>query len=504
MLERVALHQTRFRTPGVTPDARGVLLGQRGLVLFPSLDRLVAFLRAYSEESSLDELLPSLVLRRVVTPLKTRELMVAFAAESSYRMDRIAAAAKLTGGFVFTGTSRHFVKYRDGLSPLGYDVQELVEDPADLVLYHDGFRQTYRFEGEIALRDLVFKLTPERVPAGLRAESTELLWVTSEVGIGGAILGYLFRWQVPARAALVEWPATSAFDDRPRRLYLFEIREAPERVVSLLASLPGVHVYEPLGKTFAVELGYRHPIALDSCRSLFGDGGLYLFGGDGSPLVIRPLPPMAPIRSLVRSAIALDDEPVEAAVGSGSERSLELALPLRLAPTVAPWKAVTATVVPARQRAWLERLLYALPPHTLAALRLAVGSDRYYLVDPRGIEGVPLGTFHTEVAPRIYVPAGSTLVPAVRPAVLEELVGGRGDGFVFFDAAEPRPRLVPAVAFGPVSRRALRAVDAAPVVADPLPSEEPELPLLRYDRPRRFPLWGIPGKEARSDESEET
>ena len=63
-------------------------------MLFPSLDRLVAFLRAYGEEGSLDELLPSLDLRRVVTPLKTREILLSCAAESSYRMDRIASVAK--------------------------------------------------------------------------------------------------------------------------------------------------------------------------------------------------------------------------------------------------------------------------------------------------------------------------------------------------------------------------------------------------------------------------
>jgi hypothetical protein len=109
----------------VSPDSRGVVLGQRGVVLFPSLDRLVAFLRAYSDEGSLDELLPSMEVRRLVTPLKTRELMLSMQAESSYRMDRIASVARLAGGLVFTGTSRHFVKYRDAASPLGYDVQEL-------------------------------------------------------------------------------------------------------------------------------------------------------------------------------------------------------------------------------------------------------------------------------------------------------------------------------------------------------------------------------------------
>jgi len=256
VLERAALHQTRFRTPGVAPDARGVVLGQKGLVLFPSLDRLVAFLRAYGDEGSLDELLPTLTLRRLVTPLKTRELMLSVQAESSYRMDRIAGVAKLAGGLVFTGTQRHFAKYRDSASPLGYDVQELLDQPADLVLYHDTFRQAYQFDRDLQFRDLVFKLTPYRQPTGLAGPDGAIpqrLWATAEVGVGGAILSYLFRWQIPARAALAEWPSQSAFDDRPRRLYVFDISETPERVALLFASLPGVHVFEPLGQSFAAE-----------------------------------------------------------------------------------------------------------------------------------------------------------------------------------------------------------------------------------------------------------
>ena len=39
------------------PDSRGVVLGQKGVCVFPSLDRAVAFFRAYGEEGSLDELL---------------------------------------------------------------------------------------------------------------------------------------------------------------------------------------------------------------------------------------------------------------------------------------------------------------------------------------------------------------------------------------------------------------------------------------------------------------
>lgn len=492
VLERAALHQTRFRTPGVSPDARGVVLGQKGCVLFPSLDRLVAFLRAYGEEGSLDELLPTLRLRRVVTPLKTREVLLTCGAESSYRMDRIASVAKLAGGLVFTGTSRHFVKYRDAGSPLGYDVEELLDERADVILYHDTFRQMYSHEREIGFRDLVMKLEPVRIPPSERRVPPRL-FVTAETGVGGALVGYLFRWQVRARAALAEWPSTSAFDDATRRLYIFEIEEGPPRIVELMSSLPGVHVYAPIGTNFAVELAYRHPIALESCQSLFEGEALTLFRGGGEVLIVDPAPPFAPVRALVRNDF---DPQTVGDAGAGQPSSIDLAfeLPLKLDATMAPWRSVVASVVPASQREWLARMLYALPPTTLSTLRIALADDRVYLLDPGGIEGVPLGVFYSEVAERIYVPSGTTLVPAVAPQVLVDLVGDEKGGHVFFEPESSSPRVVPASAFGPISRQVLRDVAGTVVHADAPERPDPSLPLMEYGPSRRFPLWGVPGK----------
>ena len=95
MIERVAQHQSRFRTPGVSPDTRGVALGPQGLVLLSSMERLVAFLRALGEEGALDEVLDSLRIVQVISPLRTRELLVEVQSSSSHRMDRLAAVARL-------------------------------------------------------------------------------------------------------------------------------------------------------------------------------------------------------------------------------------------------------------------------------------------------------------------------------------------------------------------------------------------------------------------------
>ena len=69
MLERVALGQSRFMTPGVAPDPRGVLLGRYGLMLFATLEGVVSWFRLYSAEAALDELLPELEIHQTRTPL---------------------------------------------------------------------------------------------------------------------------------------------------------------------------------------------------------------------------------------------------------------------------------------------------------------------------------------------------------------------------------------------------------------------------------------------------
>ena len=78
MIERVVLHQSRFRTPGLVPDARGVALGPLGLVLLQSTERLVSFLRAAGEEGALDELLDAMRILQVLSPLRTSTLPAPF------------------------------------------------------------------------------------------------------------------------------------------------------------------------------------------------------------------------------------------------------------------------------------------------------------------------------------------------------------------------------------------------------------------------------------------
>ena len=72
VLDRIALHQTRLHAPGLGLDAKGVALGAKGLVLLPSMDRLVAFLALYTRQNSLADFLRTLVVEVVRSKLGAR------------------------------------------------------------------------------------------------------------------------------------------------------------------------------------------------------------------------------------------------------------------------------------------------------------------------------------------------------------------------------------------------------------------------------------------------
>ena len=118
-LEHVAQGQTRFFTPGVAPDPRGILLGRYVVMTFATLEGAVSWFRLYSSEASLDELLANVTIMKCKTALGGREIVVQIPAVTSYAADRAARLCRLVGGAVYTGTAKHFVKYRDDRSPYG-------------------------------------------------------------------------------------------------------------------------------------------------------------------------------------------------------------------------------------------------------------------------------------------------------------------------------------------------------------------------------------------------
>ena len=154
-------------------------------------------------------------------------------------MDRIAETARLVGGFTFTGTSRHFVQYRDAAAPFGYDATALVSTDAALALYHDRFSQTYDVERKIELRALLLRLMP-RVDPATKLEPG-LRFVVAEQGLGPALVHYFVRSHVEGEVCVAEWPPPSAFDDTPVRRWVMRVPELPDRMRPLLHIDPRDH-----------------------------------------------------------------------------------------------------------------------------------------------------------------------------------------------------------------------------------------------------------------------
>ncbi|MGZ3448247.1 MAG: hypothetical protein ACXWUG_23120 [Polyangiales bacterium] len=442
-LERIALHQTRLRTPGLALDPSGVALGARGLVLLPTIERLVAFLSIYTRDRSFADLLgggeaggeKGLEVIVVRSPLKTREIVLSFPASSTTLLDLVADVARLAGGLTFTGTGRYFVQYRDRTAPFGYDVVELlrVEEGTDFALHHLTFTQAYARERAVDLAQLVARLEPRHDPSVV-ATGARPLWVSAEAGIAPALVGYLARSGVEAEVGIIELPAESSFDDGPRRVSIFRIAELPPRLEKLFTKTPGVRAFVPASPGVAVEVGHRHPIHLVGLP-VFPSTGIALLpaarpGETRTPLVIDPLPQMAAVSALAGVSLGGDIVQCKPARTPGG-----LAVPLRLAPSVAGARQVTASLVPLDRAPLLRRLAYALPTSSLDAASIArvklADSEALVLRIPGGVDAIPLGSFFSERAPGMFVLAGHDLVPAVAPQHLAQAVGATAASSVF-------------------------------------------------------------------------
>ncbi|AKT41620.1 hypothetical protein [Chondromyces crocatus] len=459
MLDRVAVHQTRLRTPGLGLDAKGVALGAKGLVLLPSLDRLVAFLALYTRQGSLADILRSLVVEVVRSKLGAREVTFTCAAESSDRLDRIAEVARLAGGYTFTGTGRHFVQYRDAGAPFGYDIAQIIPGDASLALYHNTFSQTYDVERKVDLRSLLLRLQPHVDPAAGREPGVR--WILAEAGLGPALIQYLVRSAVDAEVGVAEWPPASSFEDAPIRRYLFRLPAIPERMIPLLSTTPGLGYFVPTAPGAAVEVGHRHPVNLRACP-VFDEAGLVLFRGREEPLEIARLPAFGDVGAFARIDVRHED--VRAAPASAALRPDPVSLSLRLLPSAEPWRSVTASWIRPEEIPLLRRIAYALGPETLRKTRVAFTAAGAFLRHPTGIEDIPVGEFFREIHPGLYLPAGYDAVPAVAPAVLHRALGSPS-GQVLFIARDGRALGVTQDAFVPLESALLEAQSWTPVAA---------------------------------------
>jgi hypothetical protein len=473
MLDRIALHQTRLRTPGLGLEAKGVALGAKGLVLLPSIDRLVALLGVYTREHSLEDLMPSLGIHLVRSQLGTREITLQFAAESSDRMDRMAETARLVGGFTFTGTSRHFVQYRDAGAPFGYDASQLLATEAALALYHDKFTQTYDAERALDLRALLLRLMPHVDPS--TTDEGGMRFLVAEQGLGAALIHYFVRSRVDGEVTVAEWPPATAFDEGPIRRYVLRIPDLPLRMRPLMRTTPGITTFLPAGPGVAVEIGYRHPVQLRACP-VFDPAGLVLLRGRGDePWALERLPQMGDLRAFARVELRGDDDRA-VALAAATHSPEPVRVPLRVMPSTAPWRNVTATWIPTQKLPLLRRLAYALPHQTIARTTIALTKAGAFLRSASGIEAVPLGTFFVEIHPNLYIPAGYDVTPAVAPEVLYRALGAPASQLLFV-TTEARALAVEASAFVSLETALIEAQPWEPAVAEAIELALEEAPI---------------------------
>ncbi|AKU99313.1 hypothetical protein AKJ09_05977 [Labilithrix luteola] len=473
MLERIALHQTRLRTPGLGLEGKGVALGAKGLVLLPSLDRLVAWLSVYTREHSLEDLMPSLQIQIVRSKLGTREITLSFAAESSDRMDRVAETARLVGGFTFTGTSRHFVQYRDAAAPFGYDATQLLSTDAALALYHDRFTQVYEVDKDVGLRALLLRLMPHVDPATIEDSGPRI--IVAEQGLGPALIHYFVRSRVEGEVAVGEWPPESAFDEGPTRRYILRIPDLPQRMRPLMAKTPGITTFLPAGPGVAVEMGYRHPVSLRACP-VFDPNGLVLLRGRGDEAwSLDRTPQMGDLRAFARVELRTT-EGLDEIKAEGTHLPDPVRVPLRIVPSPAPFRNVTATWIEPAQLSLLRRIAYALPHQTILRTQIAVTPKGAFLRSSAGIEAVPLGTFFVEIHPGLYIPAGYDVTPAVAPEVLYRALGASPSQILFIDT-NAWAMAVEESAFSPLETAMLEAQSWEPLVAESIERALEEAPI---------------------------
>ena len=473
MLQKVAIHQTRLRIPGVGVDARGVCMGARGLVLLSGLDRLVAFLAIYTREVALTQVLASMKPELVRSSLGAREVAVSFDAVSSDVMDRVAEVARLTGAFTFTGTTRHFVQYRDATAPFGYDAVELLKSNAELCLYHNTFSQAYALERTLDLRQLALRLSAE--PDERSSFSAGAAWVLSVSALGRALVRHFAHAGVAASAALLGSASDLGLGRDP---WLFRLDSVPPRVRGLLTRTPGLSLFLEKTTGAAVAFGFDHPLTLAACP-VFRPGELVLFPADRRAALVIELPSVfAPVATLVEPRHSqLQPE----LAGQLSEAGLpRVAARMRLLPSSSS-RRMAAARLRGGEAEQLRKLAYVVSPQTLGEAKIAATDQGVFLLQPERGQAIPLGTLYAETGHRLYVPLGYELVPRLAPELVLEAMQVPAGHLLFFHG-DGSASAVPEAMFAPLAQALLEpSVWTEPVAHEFKGVQSAELPTLWLD-----------------------
>lgn len=494
-LEHVAQGQTRFFTPGVAPDPRGILLGRFCVMTFATLEGAVSWLRLYSSEAALDELLANLSITKCKTALGGREIVIHIPAVSSYLADRAARLCRLVGGAIYTGTAKHFVKYRDDRSPYGYDAIDIGAMPSgtDFMVHGDEFAQGYVKEGDLPFARLLFRLSIRKLPGGDRLEDDDRgdLLLAVARGLSEGIIRYLWRNRVEAQAGLFTPGSQSAFEDtgRERGYMLIRVRALPERILQLFMGTPGIDVFRPAGAGAAVAVGYEHPIDLASCSSVFPADTFHVFWPNDRVDVLPGPLQLSDIADLTRVDLELERLKDPQQLGGGPPEPIGVAL--KLAASMGPPRRVVGTLIPVAHGPRLKRILFALPPVSLRGHRVAVTDRGILVIGSENLDVIPLGQLLCELTPGLLVPLGMDVVPRVSPEVLSRALGHTG-GLVTVFTLDGTPFQVGEGSFQTLERRSLAKLEVDRAETTDYAADAPAGASVVNDAVGRFALWGYP------------
>ena len=508
MLEHVALGQVRFRVPGISPDPRGIALGRYGLLIFSSLDGVVSWFRMYSAESSLDDLMPSLAILRLRSPLGSQSVAVLVPAVSSYNLDRASRCTRLAGGRTYTGTSRHFVRYRDPDSPFGYDldVAPTIAEGADFSCHDNSFSQEYSKEGTLAFTKLLARLSPRRLPMGraLRSHAKDELWLTVAPGLAEGLVKYLWRNRIDGEAALVrpvKGESKSSFGDEVSSavsgeksdggapFLLLSVETIPKRILDLCLGTPGISVFRKVAGNIFMQLGFHHLINLAACASLFPVDRVYLFRGETDRVDILPGPlELTPLSTMV--PVSLEGE------GPAPTKTLEIdptpmsTVELKLVSTAHDSRRAVATLVPIEKASWVKKMVFLTPESMLRGHKIAVTNFGLLLFADPNTSLFPMGDLLAQVLPSVLVPVGFDIAPRVSPDVLRQALNV-SPGILTVFPRDGRPFQIAESNLQPLDRISVAhfETDTARIIQPP---EPPGDPIVVNDAIGRFALWGLP------------
>ena len=497
MLEPIRLGQGRTHCPGLAADERGVVMGRELALFFPDIGRAVGFFRSFTRESALDDLLASLAIAESTSNLGGREIMVRFEVNGSYAADRAAQAARMHKGRVFTGSGKHLISYRDRRSPLGYDLAspEIHDVSAsDFVLYGDTGADTRTLGRKFPLRDLILGLSPRPMNQKERESVQPDSWVLRvEPGLASEICRYLWSRQIHATIRTSIGSESSLFGNKNRETHLIRCDDLPIHMVRLLAQTPGVGVFVPVQPHLLIEWGFQHPIALESCATLFEDTLTTLFFGNPSRVEqLQTSEEGVDIRDLMEVQLHDAAGTIAKAQESAAQPIENIGVELRLARMPSASAATQALLIDIDRLPWFIKLMYLLPAAVLRTYEAVIADPYIIIVHRRGVHGVPFGEPMTELYSQVFVPVGMQLIPRVDYELLREHLHIRPEQNLYFFPEGKKPFSVPQEMLRPLSRSIVAAQQARQNLVEYKSRdwvEALDVPTIGHRRQGVFSLW---------------